>query len=108
VLQSALDQMQSSGAPIAAPKDPPTPPSSSSSRGGGGGGGSGGTAMPTSQLGVKGPSGPPKMGAAAAASSAAGGGVRLPRDMRSSGRAPADSGHSPAPSWAQSLLGGWA
>uniref|UniRef100_A0A383VYZ1 Uncharacterized protein n=1 Tax=Tetradesmus obliquus TaxID=3088 RepID=A0A383VYZ1_TETOB len=104
VLQSALDQMQSSGAPIAAPKDPPAPPSSSSSRGGSSSS-SGGTAMPTSSFQTKGPSGPPVMGAAAGAAAAAGGGVRLPRDIRSSGRAPADTGHSPAPSWAQSLLG---
>jgi hypothetical protein len=61
--------------------------------------------MPASQFGKMGSSGPPKMGAAAAASSAAGGGVRLNRDIRSGGKAPADSGHSPAPSWAQSLLG---
>jgi hypothetical protein len=92
VLQNALDQMQASGAPIAAPKDeeeePPAGPASSSSSSGlqppsssgrGGGGGSTGSSS------------------------------RSSRDIRS-GRTGvgslSDDGHGPAPSWAKSLLGG--
>jgi hypothetical protein len=95
VLQNALDKMQQSGAPIAAPKEEPpahpgpsvgsarSPAPSSSGRGsssaGSGGGGGGGSSSRNSRD---------------IRSGRGGGGVAL-----------MDDGHSPAPRWAQSLLG---
>lgn len=103
VLQNALDQMQSSGAPIAAPKDA----SSSSAGSHSSKGGSSAAQFPPSRSVSDGPR----------PGGAGGVGAKPSRDIRSGasavsskGRADAggvvaDAGHTPAPTWAQSLLG---
>jgi hypothetical protein len=100
VLQNALDQMQKSGAPIAAPKEePPAEPTPSSSRSSTPSGSSSTTRPPSS-------SGSSGGGASGSSSSSSGSSRR--RDLRSSGRGGGlvmEDGHGPAPSWAQSLLG---
>ena len=103
VLQNALDQMQKSGAPIAAPKEePPVEPTPSSSRSSTPSGSSSTTRPPGS-------SGSSSGGASGGGgSSSSSGSTRRSRDLRSSGRGGGlvmEDGHGPAPSWAQSLLG---
>jgi hypothetical protein len=101
VLQNALDQMQKSGAPIAAPKEePPVEPTPSSSR----------SSTPSSSSVTTRPpsSSGSGSGGASGGGSSSSGSSRRSRDIRSSGRGGGlvmEDGHGPAPSWAQSLLG---